>query len=243
MNREHSSVVPVGAPIIPALPDAIPEYLARTYTWAYLSRRTLPWLDRPLVVAAILWGNSRRLMQAAVAEFSPGMRVMQAACVYGDFSRLLADRLGPCGQLTVVDVAEIQLANLRHKLRGVSHLRVVRADLSKGTFGVAPGSLDGVCCFFLLHEVPEEMRRRIVDHLLAAVRIGGKVVFTDYHRPHRWHPLRPVMAAVFRLFEPYATSLQEQDISSLSAAADNFSWHQTTKFGGLYQQLTATRIQ
>ena len=91
----------------------VPDYLRDTYTWAYLDHRTVPWLDQPVVVSAILWGNASRLMNAAVREFSAGQRVLQAAAVYGDFSQRLARRLGGDGQLTVVGVASIQIANVQ----------------------------------------------------------------------------------------------------------------------------------
>lgn len=221
-------------------PDAVPEYLSRIYSWAYLSARTLSWLDRSWVVSGILWGNARRLMEAAIAEFLPGSTVLQAACVYGDFSAWLAGRLGSGGRLDIVDVAPIQVENARRKLAARPWVRVLRGDLARAG-GVNPAHYDGVCCFFLLHEVPDEVRRAIVDHLLSAVRVGGKVVFTDYHRMHRWHPLRPVMALVFRWLEPFATSLQEQDIERLSVLADSFSWEKRTMFGGLYQQVVAIR--
>ena len=55
----------------------VPDYLRDTYTWAYLDHRTVPWLDQPVVVSAILWGNASRLMNAAVREFSAGQRVLQ----------------------------------------------------------------------------------------------------------------------------------------------------------------------
>ena len=54
----------------------LPDYLRNTYSWAYLDHRTVPWLDRPVVVSAILWGNASRLMDAAVREFAPGQRVL-----------------------------------------------------------------------------------------------------------------------------------------------------------------------
>lgn len=218
---------------IPRLPD----YLLRTYRWAYLDRRTLPWLDRHPVVNAILWGNAGRLMRTACAEFSPGQRVLQAACVYGRFSPLLARRLGPQGALDVVDVAELQLANARRKLAGFPQASVRRADLCQ------PLNMryDGVCAFFLLHEVPVRERRLIVDNLLAAVAPGGKAVFVDYHRPHAWHPLRPVMHGVFRLLEPYAASLLATPIESLSPRAAAFDWQKTLLFGGLYQHVVAIR--
>jgi SAM-dependent methyltransferase len=222
-------------------PDAVPDYLQRTYRWAYLDPRNLRLLDRPLVVSAILWGNADRLMRAAVAQFEPGQRVLQAACVYGAFSALLAARLGERGELLVVDAAPIQIANLRRKLGDLHWLRTRCADLASGAPGLPPASRDGVACFFLLHEVPSDARRRIVDNLLAQVRVGGKVVFTDYHRPARWHPLRPVMALVFRGFEPYARSLLDEDIRNLSPRGADFEWTHETRFGGLYQQVVATR--
>lgn len=219
----------------------IPDYLARTYTWAYLSRHTLPWLDRPEVVSAILWGNANRLMQAAVAEFSAGERVLQAASVYGDFSPMLARQVGASGELDVLDVAQIQVDNTRRKLAGLPWARVRQADLAGSDIGVAARSRDAVCCFFLLHEVPDDARRRIVDNLLATVRVGGKVVFTDYHQTRWWNPLRPVMALVFRTLEPYAPSLLGQDITRLSPQGADFTWHKTTRFGGLYQKVVGIR--
>lgn len=220
--------------------DAIPAYLRHAYSWAYLDPRTLRWLDRPGVVSAILWGNANRLMRDAVAEFAPGQRVLQAACVYGGFSVLLAQRLGARGALDVVDVAALQVANARGKLAGLRQAKVWQGDLSVPGC-IAAGAYDGVCCFFLLHEVPEAERCRIIDNLLAAVRPGGRIVFVDYHRPRGWHPLRPVMSLVFRRFEPYAKSLFGAAIESRSARSAGFEWTKTTCFGGLYQKLVGTR--
>lgn len=219
---------------------AIPHYLARTYHWAYLNHVTLPWLDRALVVSAILWGNAGRLMRGATAEFTVGDRLLQAACVYGGFSQMLAERVGAQGTLEVVDVAALQVANVRRKLTGLQQASARQADLADaGALGRE--SHDGVCCFFLLHEVPEEARRNIVDNLLAAVRPGGKIVFVDYHRMHPWHPLRPVMSLVFRWLEPYAQSLFDEEIEARSRLACEFSWTKTTSFGGLYQKLVGIR--
>jgi ubiquinone/menaquinone biosynthesis C-methylase UbiE len=222
--------------------DAIPEYLSKTYTWAYLSKRTMRWLDRPSVVSAILWGNANRLMQSSIAHFSPGERVLQAACVYGHYSPLLAQRIGRSGQLTVTDVAAVQLENLVPKVATWPQVRLHRGDLSRGHTGVPDGSMDAVACFFLLHEVPPDHRRRIVESLLRAVRVGGRVVFTDYHRMGPWHPLRPIMAAVFKHLEPYANSLLDQDFRSISTLCGSFEFEKRTLFGGLYQEIVATRL-
>ncbi|MGV8937165.1 MAG: rhodoquinone biosynthesis methyltransferase RquA [Allorhizobium sp.] len=216
---------------------AIPDYLSKTYTWAYLSPRWMQFLDHFCVVQAILWGNASRLMRQAVLEFEPGQRVLQPASVYGDFSTRLSRQLGPDGHLEVADVAPIQVGLCRRKLGGLANVGVHRADASV----TGSDTYDGVCCFFLLHEVPEAYKRRIVDALLQAVTPGGKVVFVDYHRPHRFHPLRPVMWAVFRFFEPFAVNLLDNEIRDLAVDADAFEWHKQSYFGGLYQKVVARR--
>jgi len=216
---------------------SLPAYLRDTYTWAYLDRRAVRWLDQPVVVSAILWGNAGRLMDWAVREFSPGQRVLQAAAVYGDFSLRLVRRLGAAGRLSVVDVAPIQVANARRKLAGWPGVRARVADLTEPL----GERFDAVCCFFLLHEVPVPARRCIVANLLAAVGPGGRIVFVDYHRPRWWHPMGPAMALVFRYLEPFANSLLAESIESMLPESADFEWRKETRFGGLYQKVVGVR--
>jgi SAM-dependent methyltransferase len=223
----------------PALQTAeappVPAYLQERYAWAYLRPASLRVLDRRLVVSGILWGNYARLKRAALDEIRAGQRVLQAACVYGDLSPDLAAWVGAEGRLDVVDVAPIQVANCRRKLAAFSNACARRADAA------APGGgpYDVVCCFFLLHEIPDEHKGSVVDGLLASVAPGGKVVFVDYHRPHRLHPLRLPTGLVFDLLEPFARTLWQREIQNLAGAADRFVWRKHTYFGGLYQKVVA----
>ncbi len=164
---------------------AIPDYLRETYAWAYLSPRSVRVLDRQLVVSSILWGNYRRLLEALLAELEPGQRVLQPACVYGDFSARLARFLGPRGELEVIDIAPIQVQHCRRKLAGLPQASVRLGDAA----AVQSGTYDAISCFFLLHELPDPTKRLAVDALLAAVKPGGKAVFDDYLLPHPLHPL------------------------------------------------------
>lgn len=234
--------LPVAASLWPhgAVSDdglAIPDYLVRIYTWAYLSPRWVPLLDHRLVIEVILWGNGKRLMNAAVNEFEPGQSVLQPASVYGSFSRQLAAKLGHDGHLQVADIAPIQVGRCRRKLAGFSNAVVRQANAASPV----TERYDGVCCFFLLHEVPDDYKTRIVDALLAALAPDGKLVFVDYHRPHRFHPLRPVMAAVFRWLEPFANSLLAHEIRDFATAPEAFEWSKQTCFGGLYQKVVVRR--
>lgn len=215
----------------------LPDYLVDTYRWAYLTPRFVRLLDNQLVVSAILFGNYRRLVDATLDEFRPGQSVWQAACAYGDLSPRLARHLTPTGQLTVSDVAPLQVENCRLKVSGAAATRLLVHDAAEPW----RRRFDGVCCFFLLHELPGDYKRRTVNCLLDAIGPGGKVVFVDYHRPHRLHPLRPLISQVFRWLEPFAQELTRMEISDLATAPDAFRWRKKTWFGGLYQTVVAER--
>lgn len=222
-----------------ARPDApeLPDYLVRTYWWAYLTPTSLAVLDNPVVLTAILWGNLPRLVRAACDEFEPGQRVLQAASAYGNLSPGLATQVGSTGRLEVIDIAPLQVAHVQRKLQDFPQARARVADAASPGGGV----YDGVCCFFLLHEIPDPEKRAVVDALLAAVEPGGKVVFLDYHRVRPWHPLRVPMGFVFRWLEPFAYGLIDHEIPSFASARDEFSWSKKTFFGGLYQKVVAVR--
>ena len=219
----------------------LPDYLERHYRWAYLRPASLRVFDRTAMASAILWGQYRRLTDAALAEIAPGDRVLQVACVYGDLSQRLAARLGPHGALDVIDIAPIQVANTARKLRRFSNARVHQADAA------GPGALghgvayDAVLVFFLLHELPPAHKRRTVDAALARVAPGGRAIFVDYARPAAWNPLRPVMGTVFRLLEPFAAEMWHTPILSLASAPGHFRWRERRCLGGLYQVVVAER--
>lgn len=75
------------------------------------------------------------------------------------------------------------------------------------------------------------------------MRPGGKAILIDYHRPHRWHPLKPVMQRVFAWLEPFAVTMWSRQIEDLAGpSAASFRWSKRTRFIGLYQMVTAERV-
>lgn len=215
----------------------IPDYLQKTYYWAYLDPRNVRLLDREIVVKLILWGQHHRLRNAAFAEIEPGQHVLQPACVYGDFSPALAKHLGPHGMLEITDVAPIQLAACRRKLRNLPQAKTRRADASLSDNRI----YDVVCCYFLLHELPDAYKHSVLNSLLMRVPPGGKVVFVDYHEPHWAHPLKPITSFVFDTLEPFAKGLWRRQIMDFANAPEKFAWRKETYFGGLFQKVVAQR--
>lgn len=221
----------------PAGGPEIPAYLKDTYYWCYLHPRNVELLDREFVVRTILWQQHRKLQKLAFAEILGGQRVLQAASVYGSFAPNLADHVGPGGCLDVVDVAEVQVRSVRRKLADYPNARVHHSNILdfKGE------GYDVVCCYFLLHEVPDDYKYKIVNLLLDKVRPGGKVVFVDYHKPRWWHPLKLITSIVFDTLEPFAKRLWRTEIREFANEPDRFQWRQEQIFAGLFQKVVATR--
>ena len=95
--------------------------------------------------------------------------------------------------------------------------------------------------FFLLHEQPEDVRKRTLAEALRVVKPGGCIVIVDYHGPHALNPLYWPMVGILRTLEPYALDLWEHEIAEWFPEKNGISsMVKKTSFGGLYQQLIIT---
>jgi ubiquinone/menaquinone biosynthesis C-methylase UbiE len=220
----------------------IPDYLTETYWWAYIHPRAVRFFDRMIAVDVILFGNYRRLRDAAFAALPSRLegKTLQLACVYGDFTPALASRLAPQASLDVVDVVPIQLRNLRRKLAVGSPVCLFCRDAS--VLGFSSTAYDQVILFFLLHEQPQSVRQATLAEALRVVKPGGRVVVVDYHRPNRFNPLRMLMKPLLARLEPFALDLWKNEISDwLPQGAAPGEIQKTTYFGGLYQRVVIRR--
>jgi len=234
--EESSETTPFSAPV------PLPAYLQQTYWWAYLHPASVRIFERQWLVNLILWGNFARLRDLALDEIGPSIpgAVLQVACVYGNFTERLVERLEPTGRLDVVDVAPVQLENLKEKLNGATRIGVHHQDSTNLHF--ADASYDCVVVFFLLHEQPEDVRAQTIAQALRVVKPGGKVVFVDYHRPDRTNPFRYIMVPILTTLEPFAMDLWRKDIAEwLPDQGRSMTVEKATFFGGLYQKVVVTR--
>ena len=242
MRPTESSAV-AKAEALPALAHApVPEYLQSTYWWAYLHPRAVHIFERQWLVNLILWGNFAKLRDAALQEMGDVIhgKVLQVACVYGDFTEHLVRRLGPTGTLDVVDVAPIQIKNLQTKLTNPEHVTASLQDSTALQF--ADGSRDAVVVFFLLHEQPAEVRVKTISEALRVTKPGGKLIFVDYHKPVATSPFRYIMVPILTTLEPFAMDVWRGEIVDwLPADIKPAKVEKETYFGGLYQKVVITR--
>jgi ubiquinone/menaquinone biosynthesis C-methylase UbiE len=219
---------------------SVPRYLEDAYWWAYVRPQAVRLFEREWLVNLILFNNYVRLCDAALAEMGETVqgRTLQMACVYGNLTPRLRDRLAAEASLDVLDILPVQLDNLRRKLPLDERVALLHGDSS--ALGGPDGCYDQVLLFFLLHEQPEAVRRKTLAEALRVVRPGGKVVIVDYHRPAAWHPLRPLMRLVFNQLEPFAMDLWRHGVEAF-LPDEPVRMEKTTYFGGLYHKLVLTR--
>ena len=220
----------------------IPEYLQDTYWWAYLHPKSFYFFEREWVVNLILWGNMKRLTESVLQEMQPEpqSRVLQVACVYGDFSNRVADYLGKSNsRLDIVDVAPIQIENVKKKVAAHANVGVHHQDSTALAFPAA--SFDQTLVFFLLHEQPEFARRQTIEEAIRVTKPGGKVIFVDYHGPKRSNPMRYVMKPILGWLEPFALDLWRQELPAYMPKSIKPNQIQSDfYFGGLYQKIVLT---
>lgn len=230
------------AATVPQTPVVVPDYLEKTYWWAYTHPNAVRVFERQWLVNLILWGNFSRLRDLALQDMGESIcgQVLQVACVYGNLTEHIVRRLDPQAHLTVIDVAPVQIKNLHQKLRDKRQVSILQQDASK--LGLADASQDTTLVFFLLHEMPLDVRRQTVAEALRVTKPGGKVIFVDYHKPVASSPFRYIMVPILSTLEPFAMDLWRNEIIEwLPTEVSCKHIDKQTYFGGLYQKVTITR--
>lgn len=75
----------------------IPAYLEQEYWWAYVHPRAVHLFEREWLVNLILFGNYNRLRDRALERLGHPVtgRTLQVACVYGNLTSRLMQRMTP----------------------------------------------------------------------------------------------------------------------------------------------------
>lgn len=220
----------------------VPAYLQKIYWWAYVHPNAIKVFEREWLVNLILFGNYSALRDAALEDIGKKAegKTLQVACAYGDLTPRLREHIADDGQLHVIDVLPIQLQNLRRKLPPDRRVSLIQRD--SAALGFLDATYDRALVFFLLHEQPENVRRRTLAEACRVVKPGGKVIVVDYHRPDNWNPVRHPLRALLRKLEPYADDLWNNEIETYLPEDVTFSGiEKRTYFGGLYQKIVLTR--
>lgn len=203
---------------------AIPEYLKKTYSWAYVNPRAIAFWDRPFIINFVLFGNYRRLRNRVLERIPADKKIVMLGSCYGDLIPRIHSK---ARSLTVVDCVQAQLDQVHKKCA----CDTILSDAKDSS--VETGSADIVVLFFLLHELPTEWKSAVLAEAYRIAGTNGKVLICEFSEPYWWNALGYIERLIFKFFEPFAFEL-----INIKWSKKNERYH----FGGLYRIIETTAL-
>lgn len=223
--------------------DGNPEYLAHYYWWAYLAPRGVWFFDHHPIINLILFGQYRAILDEVMRRYAPmqGARTLQLTCAYGSLTPTLA-LAANTRELHVMDVANIQLAAARAKLKAISRSAAM-ARMNAESLGYASNTFDSVVIFFLLHELPTEARERTLGEAIRVLKPGGQLLIAEYgenrgaHPLHRFVPYRWFMEKLEPFLRDFWHSDLHEQLNMLATKQGKqlYASPETSLLGGFYR--------
>ncbi|HPP76671.1 methyltransferase domain-containing protein [Methanospirillum sp.] len=154
--------------------------------WRYASeRRLLPcpvwmkWmLDPPFA-----WMNGRTRRTVEFLDVTPGMQVLDAGCGPGRVALPVAKIVGTAGDVTVMDIQEGMLAEVRKRAKkeGLLNIRYLQGGIGEGKLG--KDQYDRIVMVTVLGEIPD--RERAMQEIYGALKSDGMLLIEETIRdPH-----------------------------------------------------------
>jgi SAM-dependent methyltransferase len=194
--------------------DRYPRYYARNFHYqseGYLGHTSAALYD--LQVELLFGGTAdamrRRLIapvvRAARARKAPAgqpLRLLDVACGTGHLLRMLGAALGLGAKLFGVDLSPHYIARAREVLPRDLDVSLICDNAERLPF--LDATFDVVTSVYLLHEVPADVRARVLAEMARVVRPGGLVVVADSIQLADAADLeREILAFPSRFHEPY----------------------------------------
>lgn len=206
--------------------NGLPQYFTQDFhfqTGGYLSADSARIYD--VQVETLFQGSTAAMRRASlrpIAEFLRGRdqrtaRLLDVACGTGRFLRQL--RLAfPAIGLTGLDLSQAYLDEAQSHLAGLRPANLIAANAE--VMPLADASQDVVTSIFLFHELPPEVRARVMAEITRVLKPGGLFVFVDSLQlgdVPGWDGL--LEAFPVRFHEPYYRSYLVEPLPDLFARA------------------------
>ena len=210
--------------------ERYPRYYARNFHYqseGYLGHTSAALYD--LQVELLFGGTAdamrRRLIAPVVraararnGSAAQPLRVLDVACGTGHFLRMLGAALSSGAKLFGVDLSPHYIARAREVLPRDLDVSLVCDNAEKLPF--LDESFDVVTSLYLLHEIPAEVRARVLREMARVVRPGGLLVVADSIQLADAAELeREILAFPSRFHEPYYMSYVKDDLAARVAEA------------------------
>ena len=136
------------------------------------TQATAPWAvdpfqenDRPKIA---------RLLTAA--EIQPGMHVLEPGCGTGRLTTILADAVGPSGQVLALDISAAMVQACRDRIRNWANVQVLQVAIED--YAVEPATFDLVVCHQVVPHFDDP--RVALATITRGLKAGGRLVVVHF---------------------------------------------------------------
>ena len=212
----------------------------------YSNMRLIKLVDFQPIISAILLFQYHRLVSKIVAGLKHmnlnDKNVLITSCAFGNvIPRVVEAALGSgAKRVLIADIIQNELAHAKSKLGQYSG-KVEFVEDNATSMQQEDGLADANIMFFLLHELPHDLKLRALNEAGRMLTPGGKLFLAEFHRPEKW-VLRALSWTYFKVFEPLGLALWDtHDPLNYLKKTGGWTCERTTFFFGNFQVITATK--
>lgn len=223
--------------------DAQPD--AHVY-WIYSKMPLIKLTDQKPLIAAILLLQYDRLVDEILRHLRRvDLRekdVLQTSCAFGDVIPKVTDAAITAGakRMVIVDIITNELLHAKGKVAPHEASCLFLKD-NATALSLPSESVSANVLFFLLHELPNNEKKRAIAEAMRVVEPGGALLIADFHKPSSW-VLRAFGWMYFTVFEPYGLALWGEKYDPLGQIArEGWETERTTIFFDNFQVIAARR--
>ncbi|TSA10644.1 MAG: methyltransferase domain-containing protein [Betaproteobacteria bacterium] len=213
----------------------------------YSNMRLIKLVDFQPIISAILLFQYHHLVSKIVSELTQldlrGKKVLITSCAFGNVIPRVVKAAVETGasRVLIADIIQNELVHARSKLREyggkIEYVEDNATSMAQPDGGVAANVM-----FFLLHELPHDLKGQALNEAGRMLAPGGKLFLAEFHRPQLW-VLRALSWTYFKVFEPLGLALWDtHDPLNYLERSGGWACERTTYFFGNFQIITATKL-
>lgn len=212
----------------------------------YSNMRLIKLVDFQPIISAILLFQYSRLVSKIVSGLTHSnlrnRKVLITSCAFGNVLPRVVDAAvqGGAERVLIADIIRNELVHARNKLDGFSE-KVEFIEDDATAMKQVEGGVAANVMFFLLHELPHDLKEQALREAGRMLAPGGKLFLAEFHRPELW-VLRALSWLYFKVFEPLGLALWDTH-DPLDCLENMGGWtcERATYFFGNFQIITATK--
>ena len=212
----------------------------------YSNMRLIKLVDFQPIISAILLFQYPRLVTKIVdglrATDLRNKKVLVTSCAFGNVIPRVVEASLQSGadRIVIADIIKNELVHAKSKL-GHCHDKMQYVEDNATSMRHDEAFADANIMFFLLHELPHELKGKALSEAGRMLKPGGKLYLGEFHKPELW-VLRALSWTYFKVFEPLGLALWDShDPVLLLQEMGGWSVERTTFFFGNFQIITATK--